>query len=162
MSRQPVGVVSVRRQADARVIRPLLTRGGLASDSTSNGEAGMFNVIRVAPDRIDVEIDGRFDRETMAALIDAFVEAADGIEGGAMLYRVRDVDLPSFGAVAVEFSRLPALLRAVRRFDRIAVVAEALWIRRLSELEGLLLPGVEVRGFTPECAGDGQAWLRER
>ncbi|KLJ00392.1 STAS/SEC14 domain-containing protein [Luteimonas sp. FCS-9] len=122
----------------------------------------MFNVIRVAPDRVDVEIGGRFDREAMAGLIDAFVEAADGIEGGTMLYRVRDVDLPTFGAVAVEFSRLPALLRAVRRFDRIAVIADALWIRSLAELEGLLMPGVEVRGFTPECAGDGQAWLRAR
>ncbi|NYZ62669.1 STAS/SEC14 domain-containing protein [Luteimonas deserti] len=120
----------------------------------------MHNVIRVDPDRLDLEIGGRLDRDAMVALLDLFVARSEGIEHGVMLYRIHDMDLPSLGALAVELSRLPLLLRTVRRFDRIAVVADAAWVRRVGELEGALLPGLEIRGFAPEHAGDAQTWLR--
>ncbi len=119
----------------------------------------MFNVFRVAADRVDLEIDGRLDREAMAALLDAFVERSADVGSGVLLVRIRDVDLPTLGAMAVELSRLPTLLRTVRRFARIAIVADAAWIRRVGELEGALIPGVDIRGFAPTDAGDAQAWL---
>lgn len=119
----------------------------------------MFNVFRVAADRVDLEIGGRLDREAMTALLDAFVERSADVGSGVLLVRIRDVDLPTLGAMAVELSRLPTLLRTVRRFARIAIVADAAWIRRVGELEGALIPGVDIRGFAPTDASDAQAWL---
>jgi len=119
----------------------------------------MFTMVRVAPNRLDLEISGKLDRTEMEALLDAFVEKSAGIEHGVSLYRVRDFDLPTLGAIAVELARLPELLRVVRRFDKAAVVADAAWVRRVSELEGALFPGLTIRGFEPERAADADAWL---
>jgi len=119
----------------------------------------MFTMVRVAPNRLDLEVSGKLDRAEMEALLDAFVEKSEGIEHGVSLYRVRDFDLPTLGAIAVELARLPELLRVVRRFDKAAVVADAAWVRRVSELEGALFPGLTIRGFEPERAADADAWL---
>ncbi len=76
-----------------------------------------------------------------------------------MLYRIRDFDMPSMGAIAVELQYMVPLLRLLRRFDRIAVVADAGWVRRMSEIEGALFPGIELKAFDPAHAAEAEAWL---
>jgi hypothetical protein len=119
----------------------------------------MFNLERKADNRLDIDIAGKIDRDEMNASLDEFVEQASGIEHGRMLYKLGDFQLPSAGAIGVELRRLPTLLKTIRRFDRIAVIADEKWVRKAGEFEGALLPGVEIRAFRPEEAAEAESWL---
>lgn len=121
----------------------------------------MFRVTRVAPDRIDVILSGRLDSDAMRAALDDLLFKSEGINHGRMLYRIDEFDLPTLGAVAVELSRLPQLFRFIRRFDRCAVIAGKDWLRRISEVEGLLIPGLTIKAFDLHQESDALAWLEQ-
>lgn len=121
----------------------------------------MFHVTRIGENRIDVDFSGKLDSNDMRFALDELLRKSDGIEHGRMLYRIGEFDLPTLGAMAVELSRVPQLLRFIRRFDRCAVVADKEWIRKVSEIEGALIPGLTIRAFAPEQAELAHAWLNE-
>lgn len=119
----------------------------------------MFNLERKATNRLDIDVAGKIDRDEMNASLDALIEQAADIENGRMLYTLGDFELPTAGAIGVELRRLPKLLKTIRRFDRIAVVADEKWVRKAGEFEGSLLPGVEIRAFRPGEAAEAESWL---
>ena len=121
----------------------------------------MFHVTRTGDNRIDVDFSGKLDSNEMRFALDELLRKSEGFVHGRMFYRIGEFDLPTLGAVAVELSRIPQLLRFIRRFDRCAVVAEQEWIRKVSEMEGALIPGLTIRGFTPEQAEQAHLWLNE-
>lgn len=121
----------------------------------------MFRVTRVAPDRIDVILSGRLDSDAMRAALEDLLFKSEGINHGRMLYRIDEFDLPTLGAVAVELSRLPQLFRFIRRFDRCAVIAGKDWLRRISEVEGLLIPGLTIKAFDLHQESDALTWLEQ-
>ncbi|MNP71590.1 hypothetical protein D3C76_1679940 [compost metagenome] len=96
----------------------------------------------------------------MRAGLDELTQKSEGIAHGRMLYRVGEFEVPTLGAMAVEVSRLPQLFRVVRRFDRMAVVADKKWIRKVSEVEGTLIPGLTIKAFDSHQAADAEAWLQ--
>ncbi len=119
----------------------------------------MFRITPHSANRIDIELEGRLDGDDMRKALDAFELASRDVEHGRMLYRITDFQLPSIGAIGVELSRLPTLLRLIRRFDRVAVLADKAWLKKASEIEGALLPGLEIRGFDPDQRAAAEAWL---
>jgi len=119
-------------------------------------------MLTIAPrgdNRLDVEFHGALDAAQMRAGLDDLSAKAAGIEHGRMLYRIRDFDMPSMGAIAVELRHTMQMLRLMRRFDRIAVVADAAWVRTVSEIEGALFPGVQLKAFDAAHASEAEAWL---
>ena len=73
--------------------------------------------------------------------------------------RARGVFLGDLGEVGVELSRLPQLLRFIRRFDRCAVIAGKEWLRKASEVEGALIPGLTIKAFDLHQEAEALAWL---
>lgn len=119
----------------------------------------MFQVTRNGENRIDVEFAGKLDSNGMRIAIDELQQKSAGIEHGRMLYRVGDFELPTLGALAVELSHIPQLFRFVRHFDRMAVVADKGWVRKTSEVEGALIPGLQIKAFDPSQEAEAEAWL---
>lgn len=119
----------------------------------------MFNITRPAANRLDIEFGGRIDSARMRALLDELVRASAGIEHGRMLYRVRDFEWPTPGAIGVELTRMPELFGLAGRFERIALLADAKWIRALGRFEGALIPNLEIRAFALDDEADAEAWL---
>ena len=119
----------------------------------------MFKVTPVGTSRLDIELSGKLDSDEMKAALDDLVDKSSGIEHGRMLYDVIDFHLPSLGAIAIEFARLPSMLGLMNHFDRAAVLADESWVRAISEIEGLLYPGLEIKAFTREQKEDAEAWL---
>lgn len=120
----------------------------------------MLTITRRGDDRLDIEFHGALDAAQMRAGLDDLFARSAGIEHGRMLYRVGDFDMPTLGAIAVELRHMAQMLRLMRRFDRIAVVADAAWVRGVSELEGALMPGVELKAFDTAHAAEAEAWLQ--
>ena len=119
----------------------------------------MFRVIPNGSNRLDIEINGKIDSDDMKAALDELIVKSKDIEHGCMLYRIENFKLPSLGALGVEFSRLPELFKLVRVFDRVAVLAEQGWIQNASEIEGALIPGLEIKAFDLDKEAEAEAWL---
>ena len=119
----------------------------------------MLLVRQNGANRIDLELDGKLDADEMRIALDELIKKTEQVQKGQMLYRIRNFSLPTLGAVSVELSRLPKLLRLVSRFDRVAVMAEAEWILKFSVLEGALIPGLEIKGFGLDQERNAEAWL---
>ena len=119
----------------------------------------MFVVRQNGKDRLDIEISGKLNAEEMRTALDELAAKAKHIENGKMLYDVIDFHLPSLDAIAIEFSRLPSMFGLFKKFDRAAVLAEKAWLRKMSEFEGMLFPGLEIKAFARDQKAEAEAWL---
>jgi len=121
--------------------------------------AAKFQLTR-AGNRLDFDLQGKLDREQMAAALDEFDLKSAGIEHGILRCRISDFHFPSVGALAIELSRLPLLFRVARHFDRAAILADESWFRRVSEWEGKLVPGFELKAFPLDQETAAEHWLK--
>ena len=119
----------------------------------------MLHVERTEENRLVIRLDGHLDADAMRQAVTDLVTKSEGIEHGQLWYEVGDFDLPTLGALAVELSHIVELFRVMARFDRAAVIADAHWVRRVSEWEGKLIPGLDIRAFEPAHRDDAEAWL---
>jgi hypothetical protein len=62
--------------------------------------------------------------EEMKIALDELVDKSKHIEKGKMLYEVIDFHLPSLAAISIEFSRLPAILGLMKKFNRAAILTD--------------------------------------
>ncbi len=119
----------------------------------------MFTVTENGSNRVDLELGGKLDSEEMRALLKAIIDKSQGVTNGQMLYRLQDFDFPSLGAIAVELGHLPELFRLIKRFDRVAVLCEKNWVRKIGEIEGALIPGLEIKSFDIDAVQEAEDWL---
>jgi hypothetical protein len=119
----------------------------------------MFKITKIGMNRLDIVMSGKLYTEDMKKALDEIVRKSDSIENGAMLYDVIDFHLPSLGAIAIEFSRLPSMFRLIRKFKRAAVLADKTWLKKVSELEGALIPGLEIKAFNRDKKDEAERWL---
>ena len=119
----------------------------------------MFRIMQKGINRLDIELSGKLNSEEMKIALDELVSKTENIEHGTMLYDVVDFHLPSLGAIAIEFSRFPSMFGLVKKFDRAAVLTDKQWLKKISEFEGSLFPGLEIKAFDRDKREDAEAWL---
>ncbi|MCF6177097.1 MAG: STAS/SEC14 domain-containing protein [Victivallaceae bacterium] len=119
----------------------------------------MFKVIPNGTNRLDIELSGKLDTEDMKTALDELENKSKNIENGKMLYEIIDFHIPSLGAIGVEFSRLPAMFGLMKKFNRAAVLTDKTWLKKVSELEGVLYPGLEIKAFNRDQKAEAEAWL---
>lgn len=119
----------------------------------------MLTVTKSGPTRIDVAIEGEVDADAMRRGLDELIAQSEGISSGRMLVEAPEFVMPSPGAIGVELTRLPKLMGLIRRFDRAALVSDSEWLRRAAEMEGAVIPGLEVKAFPLTARTEAEAWL---
>lgn len=119
----------------------------------------MFKIARQGPNRLDIEMSGRLDAEGMRKALDELISQSEGIEHGQMLYDIVDYHLPSLEAIVIEFARLPSMFKWMMKFDRAAVLSDETWLKKVSEIEGVLFPGLEIKAFGRDQKQEAEAWL---
>ena len=119
----------------------------------------MFSVTQKGKNRLDIEMSGKLNSEEMKTALDELVSKSKNIENGKMLYDVIDFHLPSLGAIGIEFSRLPSMFGLMKKFDRAAVLTDKTWLKKVSEFEGVLFPGLEIKAFNRDQKVEAEAWL---
>lgn len=122
----------------------------------------MLKIESKGPNRVDLELNGKLDSDDMRTALDELVEKSQAVENGKMLYRIADFELPTLGAIGVEMSRIPELFRLIKKFDRVAVLTEKKWIQKAGEIEGALIPGLEIKAFSMDDEAEAEAWLSEK
>lgn len=119
----------------------------------------MLSVSKPTPNRIDIAFDGQIDTDEMRSVLEEFISLADDIENGVLHYTITDFSWPALSSIGVKFGQLPKLFGLLSRFDKAAVVTDTSWIRTAAEIEGAIIPGLKIKGFTPDQADDAEAWL---
>jgi hypothetical protein len=119
----------------------------------------MFKITPNGINRLDIEMSGKLNTEDMKIALDDLVGKSANIENGKMLYDIIDFHFPSLGAIGVEFSRLPSMFGLMRKFNRAAVLTNKTWLKKASELEGILIPGLEIKAFDRDQKAEAEAWL---
>jgi len=119
----------------------------------------MFKIMPRGTNRLDIELSGKLNTEEMKSALDELVSKSKNIEHGKMLYEIIDFHLPSLGAIGIEFSRLPGMLGLMKKFDRVAVLTDKTWLKKVSELEGVLYRGVEIKAFNRDQKLEAESWL---
>ena len=119
----------------------------------------MLKIVANGPNRLDIELSGKLNSEEMKIALDELISMSKEIQNGKMLYDIVDFQLPSLGALGVEFSRLPAMFGLLRHFDRAAVLTDKTWLKNASEIEGMLIPGLEIKAFNRNQRAVAEAWL---
>ncbi len=119
----------------------------------------MFKVIKNGTNRLDIEMSGKLDAESMkVALIELVCKSEDN-KNGKLLYVIIDFQLPTLSAIGIEFSRLPSMFCLMKRFNRAAVLTDKTWLKKVSEFEGALFPGLEIKAFDIDQKTEAEAWL---
>ncbi|MBR9805375.1 STAS/SEC14 domain-containing protein [bacterium] len=119
----------------------------------------MFSITVAGVNRLDIVLDGKLSKADMRKLLDDYVEKSEGMTDGVMLYRIEAFAMPEPAALAVEFARLPKLIKTLARFNKVAVISDKNWIKRVGEWEGKLIPGLAIKSFSPEEVAAAEAWL---
>jgi hypothetical protein len=119
----------------------------------------MYKITPNGTNRLDIEMSGKLNAEDMKIALDEMVSKSKNIENGKMLYDVIDFHLPSLGAITIEFSRFPSMLGLMKKFNRAAVLTDKAWLKKVSEFEGALFPGLEVKAFDRDQKAEAEAWL---
>jgi len=120
----------------------------------------MLKVSKPASDRLDIELSGSLDADAMATALDELLEKSEGIANGVMLYKISGFEIPTLGALAVEFQRMPKLLSLVGKFDKCAVLCDTPWIRTAAEIEGAVIPTLSIKSFELSNIQAAEAWLQ--
>lgn len=119
----------------------------------------MFKVTRTDANRLDIEMSGKLSNQEIRIALDELGSKSENINNGKLLYDVIDFRLPSIGGIAIEFSLLPAVFKLLKKFDRTAILTDKTWLKKLSELEGLLYPGLKIKAYNRDQRAEAEAWL---
>lgn len=119
----------------------------------------MFSVTRHGENRLDIQISGTLDKEGMTFALDQLLTQGEGMKDGVMLYDVVDYHLPTLDAIWVEIKQMPELLALMRHFKKAAILSDKQWIKTASELEGKLMPHIEIKAFDRGEKQQAEAWL---
>lgn len=122
----------------------------------------MFQVDRSGDNRLDITFGGKINAEEMTAALDTLTAHAEGIENGQMLFEITDYQLPTLGGVMVELSRMPQMFSFIAKFNKAAVLADQHWLKAISELEGKLIPHLEIKAFGRDEKTKADLWLQSR
>ena len=119
----------------------------------------MLSVTQVSENRLDIDIEGKVDAEQMTRVLDDYISSIEKHEHMQLLYRIRDLKFPTLGALGVKISHLPSLFKLLRHIDRIAVTSDQDWIQKWVEIEGKLIPGIDMKAFDIDEEDDALEWL---
>jgi hypothetical protein len=119
----------------------------------------MFNITKVSENRVDIEFSGIKNAQMMEIALDDLDNATRDIKDGHMMFDVIEYNLPSIDAIAVEFSRLPSMFGMMGKFSKTAVLSDILLVKMIAELQGFLIPGIEIKAFSRDERDSAEAWL---
>ena len=119
----------------------------------------MLKITQNGPNRIDIDLSGQIDAVNMRVAMDEIMALSEGMEHGTMLYRIPDFAMPTLAAIGVEMTYLPRLFALLGKFDRCAVLTDAAWLQKAAEIEGALIPGIDIKSFDLDEEEAAEKWL---
>ena len=122
----------------------------------------MITYTSLSPRALEAVVEDRVTKEDVReafARLDALMNAAEKVD---LLADVRDGVHIELAAIGEEMRHLSQVGRMLAKMDRVALVADAAWIRAAGRIEAHLLPHIDYRVFDRDGAAEARAFvLRE-
>ena len=119
----------------------------------------MFTTHQTNPNLIEARVGGKITSIEMGTGIDALAAMARDMEDGSILMIYDDFDMPEAGAIVEELKRLPQLFEMISHVSKIAILSDQAWVRKAAEFEGMIIPGVTIRGYPIAERAQAEAFL---
>ena len=119
----------------------------------------MITYTSLSPRALEAVVEGRVTKEDVRkafARIERLTETADRVD---MLADVRDGVHIELAAIGEELRHLSGIGRMIGSMDRVALVADAAWIRTIGRIEAHLIPGIDYRVFERAEAEAARAFV---
>ncbi|NLW96643.1 MULTISPECIES: STAS/SEC14 domain-containing protein [Luteimonas] len=114
-----------------------------------------------ADDVIAVTVEGQITSADLQALMDRIEQVLSRHPAMHMFIETRSLGTLELAGFGGHLARAIPLLKELRRFGRIAVVADQAWVRAGTRLESALLPFVSYRVYRPEQRDEALAWVTQ-
>jgi hypothetical protein len=119
----------------------------------------MLTFTQLTPRAIAITAEGHFTAADIAPALERMAAVLDATPHIDILADVRGSPSVSPGAVGAELSHWPLLIRLIRAIDRVAIVADAEWVRTASRIESALIPGLHYEVYERKDEAHARAWL---
>lgn len=119
----------------------------------------MLAITPLSPRAIEVVAEGRFTAADVGAALDRLWTILDEMPRLDILADVRGHPSIALSAITEEIRHLPSLFRLIRQVERVAIIADAGWVRLASKLESALIPGVHYEVYARHEAAHAREWL---
>jgi hypothetical protein len=119
----------------------------------------MLTFTPLSPRAIAIVAEGHFTAADVAPALDRLETILDQTPQLDILADVRGSPSVALSAIAEELKHLPLLIRLIRAIDRVAIVADAEWVRTASRIEGAIIPGVHYEVYQRKDEAHARAWL---
>ncbi|GAA3920550.1 STAS/SEC14 domain-containing protein [Luteimonas lutimaris] len=119
----------------------------------------MLEFIESAADVVAVTVSEKITGADLAAVMDRLEQAMDRHEVVHVFAETRSIDGVEVSGLGSHTARAMPLFGKLKRFGRVAVVADQAWIRAGSRVESALLPFVGYRVFKPGQRAEALAWV---
>ena len=120
----------------------------------------MFEFIESADDVVAVTVMHKLTSADLSAMMDRIEGAMAGHDRIHVFVETRTLDGIELSGFGAHVARAIPMLRKLKRFGRVAVVADQAWMRVGSRIESALLPSVSYRVFMPVERDEALAWVR--
>jgi hypothetical protein len=120
----------------------------------------MIEIIPAPDTVVAFRISGHIDEQDIERSYQA-VEAALARQERVAVYVEGNIEGMSVGALAKDLRYALSTLREIHRFPRAAIVTGQDWVRWIVRIEGAVLPGIEMRVFSPSDKEAAMAWVSE-
>jgi len=119
----------------------------------------MLTITPLSARAIEVTASGHFTAADMAPALNRLSAILDDMPRLDILADVQGQVSISPSVVVEELRHLPLVFRMIRQIERVAIVADAAWIRVVSRIEGALIPGVHYEVYARHEAAHAREWL---
>jgi len=119
----------------------------------------MLTFTPLSPRAIAIVAEGHFTAADVAPALERMAEILDTTPQLDILADVRGSPSVELSAVLEELKHLPLIIRLIRAIDRVAIVADAEWVRTASRIESALIPGLHYEVYERKDEAHARAWL---
>jgi hypothetical protein len=120
----------------------------------------VLTLTELSPRAMEVVCEGRVtlaDTAPVFETMDRFIEHAGGKVD--VLADVRGAISFNPAILIEELKHLGTMIRMVRALERVALVADADWVRAIGKLESLVIPGIDYRIYKRDGAAEARAFV---
>lgn len=108
---------------------------------------------------VRMTISGKVEAGEMQAGLEAYLACLKDDRKTDFLYTITDFHLPTLEAWGIETRYIPMLFSSLSKVGKVAVLADASWLKIAAEIEGKLIPGLEIEAFDLGEDEAAVAWL---
>lgn len=118
----------------------------------------MYEFIKSPPDVFALKLSGTITGDDLGTIMDKFEDYFAKPGKFSIYVETHDIKGLQFSALPDHFRRAFPLFGDLKRFERIAVVADQAWLRVLTRFESAMLPYVSYRVYEPKERSEAIDW----